>query len=251
MTMSAVSSSPVRPSGISAVFPAFNDGGTIPSMVLTALMTLRQVTDDFEIIVTDDGSSDCTGALLDELAVRYPELRVIHHPENRGYGAALRSGFSAATKEWIFYTDGDAQYNPLELVALVAALREGVDIVNGYKIARSDPLERKIIGRIYHYLVKWAFGLRLRDVDCDFRLIRRKIFDEIDLKSTTGTLPLEMVKKFQDAGYVFAQVPVHHYFRRYGTSQVFQWRRLLAAGGHLMQMWWTLVVRKDHWRSDT
>ena len=157
-------------SGISAVFPAFNDGGTISSMVLTALMALRKLTDNFEIIVTDDGSSDYTGMLLDEMAVRYPELRVIHHRGNLGYGAALRSGFSAATKEWIFYTDGDAQYNPLELVTLASALTQGVDIVNGYKITRSDPFERKIIGRIYHYIVKWTFGFHLRDVDCDFRL---------------------------------------------------------------------------------
>ncbi len=240
---------PVRISSVSAIFPAFNDGGTIPSMILTALMALRQVTDDYEIIVTDDGSSDYTAAVLDEMAARYPELRVIHHTENRGYGLALRSGFSAATKEWIFYTDGDAQYNPLELITLVAALRDGVDIVNGYKITRSDPLERKIIGRIYHYLVKWAFGFHLRDVDCDFRLIRRNIFDTIDLESTTGTIPLEMVKKFQDAGYVFTEVPVHHYFRQYGKSQFFNWRRLLATGAQLMQLWWKLVIRKEHLRS--
>jgi glycosyltransferase involved in cell wall biosynthesis len=236
-------------SGISAVFPAYNDGGTIPSMVMAALMALRQITDNYEIIVTNDGSSDYTGAILDEMAARYPELRVIHHTENCGYGAALRSGFSAAKKEWVFYTDGDAQYNPLELIDLVAALKEGVDIVNGYKITRSDPLERKIIGRIYHYLVKWAFGFHLRDVDCDFRLIHRQIFDEVELESTTGTLPLEMVKKFQDAGYVFAEVPVHHYFRQYGKSQFFNWRRLLLTGSQLMHLWWDLVIRKKHLRS--
>ena len=143
----------------------------------------------------------------------------------------MRSGFGAATKEWIFYTDGDAQYNPLELVALVAALRDGVDIVNGYKIARHDPLERKIIGRLYHHVVTRAFGFRLRDVDCDFRLIRRRIFDDMELESTSSDLPLEMVKKFQDAGYVFAEVPVHHYHRRYGVSQVFTWRRCWSPGG--------------------
>ena len=236
-------------SGISAVFPAYNDGGTIPSMVMAALMALRQVTDNYEIIVTNDGSSDYTGAILDEMASRYPELRVIHHTENCGYGAALRSGFSAAKKEWVFYTDGDAQYNPLELIDLVAALKEGVDIVNGYKITRSDPLERKIIGRIYHYLVKWTFGFQLRDVDCDFRLIHRQIFDEVELESTTGTIPLEMVKKFQDAGYVFAEVPVHHYFRQYGKSQFFNWRRLLLTGSQLMHLWWDLVIRKKHLRS--
>lgn len=235
-----------RVSSISAVFPAFNDGGTIPSMVLTALMALRQVTDDYEIIVTNDGSSDYTGEVLDEMVLRYPELRVIHHPKNLGYGAALHTGFAAATKDWVFYTDGDAQFNPLELVDLVAALREGVDVVNGYKIHRNDPLIRKIVGRVYHYLVKWTFGFHLRDVDCDFRLIRRRIFDEVELESDTGTIPLEMVKKFQDAGFVFVEVPVHHYFRQYGISQFFNWPRLLRTAKHLAQLWWKLVVRKEH-----
>ena len=228
-------------SGISAVFPAFNDGGTIPSMILTARMALRQVTDDFEIIVTEDGSSDYTCAVLDEMAAQVPELRVIHHGRNRGYGVALRSGFSAAQKEWVFYTDGDAQYNPLELVDLVAAVREDVDIVNGYKVARSDPLIRKITGGIYNWLVRWTFGLRLRDVDCDFRLIRRRVFEQVELESETGTIPLEMVKKFQDAGCVFVEVPVHHYFRQYGRSQFFNWQRLLRTGKHLIQLWWKLV----------
>jgi glycosyltransferase involved in cell wall biosynthesis len=171
---------------------------------------------------------------------------VIHHAKNLGYGAALRSGFAAATKEWVFYTDGDAQYNPLELVNLVEALQEDVDIVNGYKIVRNDPLERKIIGRMYHYFVKWAFGLKLRDVDCDFRLIRRNIFNEVELESNTGTIPLEMVKKFQDAGYVFTEVPVHHYFRQYGVSQFFNWRRLLRTASHLARLWWKLVIRREH-----
>ena len=231
---------------ITGFFPAYNDGGTIPSMVLTALLTLRQVTDDYEIIVANDGSSDYTAEVLDELASRYPELRVIHHPQNRGYGAALRTGFTAATKEWVFYTDGDAQYDPHELTTLVAALDDNVDVVNGYKITRHDPISRRIIGRLYHHFVQLAFGFELRDVDCDFRLIRRSIFDEIELESDTGTICLEMVKKFQDAGYVFAEVPVHHYHRQYGASQFFNWRRLLRTARHLYILWWKLVVRKEH-----
>jgi glycosyltransferase involved in cell wall biosynthesis len=232
--------------GISAVFPAYNDAGTIPSMVLTALIALRQVTDDYEIIVTNDGSSDHTGQVLDEMAQRYPELHVIHHSKNRGYGATLRTGFAAATKEWVFYTDGDAQYNPLELVNLVDGLRENIDVVNGYKIARNDPLERKIIGRLYHHLVKLAFGFTLSDVDCDFRLIRRSIFDNVQLESQSGTICLEMVKKFQDAGYKFAEVPVSHFHRQYGVSQFFNFPRLWATFIHLTQLWWKLVVRKEH-----
>ncbi len=233
-------------SSVSAVFPAYNDAGTIPSMVLTAILALRQVTDDYEVIVTNDGSKDSTKAVLDELASRYPELTVIHHPQNLGYGSALRSGFFKAKKDWVFYTDGDAQYNPMELINLARALTNDVDVVNGYKISRHDPWIRAVIGRIYHHIVKIAFGFKLRDVDCDFRLIRREIFDQIPLESHTGTICLEMVKKFQDAGYHFAEVPVNHYYRSYGRSQFFRWKHLWQTFIHLSRLWWKLVVKKDH-----
>lgn len=236
-----------EPLSISALFPAYNDGGTIASMVLSALMTLRQLTDDYEVIVVNDGSRDYTPQILDELARQYPgEVRIIHHPKNRGYGGALRSGFGAATKAWIFYTDGDAQYDPREMKDLVAALNGGIDVVNGYKIGRSDPIGRKIIGRIYHYTVKFLFGFKLRDVDCDFRLIRREIFDHISLESDHGTICLEMVKKMQDAGYRFVEVPVHHYHRAYGRSQFFNFPRLWRTARDLSKLWWRLVVRREH-----
>jgi glycosyltransferase involved in cell wall biosynthesis len=237
-----------RISSISAVFPAYNDAGTIPSMVLTAVVAMSQITDDYEVIVTNDGSSDHTALVLNEMARLRPELRVIHHPVNKGYGAALRTGFAAATKEWVFYTDGDAQYNPLELISLVNALEDGVDIVNGYKISRNDPPYRKFIGRLYHHLVKIAFGFKLKDVDCDFRLIRRSIFDHIQLESETGSICLEMVKKFQDAGYVFAEVPVSHYFRLYGRSQFFNLPRIWRTGVHLVQLWRELVWKKPRFQ---
>ncbi len=228
-----------RPS-ISVFFPAYNDGGTIPSMVLTALMALREVADDYEILVINDGSADYTAAVLDELASRYPELRVIHHKRNTGYGGALRSGFSHATKELIFYTDGDAQYDPRELERLVAAWHDGVDLVNGYKISRSDPLHRVVIGRLYHWTVKLAFGLRLRDVDCDFRLMRRSIFDRVHLESDSGVICVELMKKVQDAGFRIAEVPVHHYHRAYGKSQFFNFRRVWRTGKQLWGLWWAL-----------
>ena len=231
---------------ITAFFPAFNDGGTISSMVIAALITLPKITDDYEIIVVNDGSHDYTSEMLEELEKTYPQVRIIHHPSNQGYGGALRTGFDAATKEWIFYTDGDAQYNPLELVNLVQAVRADTDIVNGYKISRSDPLHRIIIGRLYHHIVRILFGFRLRDVDCDYRLIRRKIFDKVSLNSTSGTICLEMVKKFQDAGCKFEEVPVHHYHRAYGKSQFFNFSRLLRTANQLFLLWWELVVRKRY-----
>ena len=157
-------------------------------------------------------------------------------------GGALRLGFETASKELIFYTDGDAQYDAHELALLYAALRPDVDIVQGYKIARSDPFFRIIIGRTYHWIVKIAFGLPIRDTDCDFRLIRKSALARFTLKSTTGTIPLELVKKLHDLGAVFAEVPVHHYHRVYGRSQFFNFKRLWATGVQLLQLWRELVL---------
>ncbi|MDA1307597.1 MAG: glycosyltransferase family 2 protein, partial [Acidobacteria bacterium] len=172
--------------GLSIFFPAYNDSGTIGSLVITARTTAQLLTDDFEIIVVNDGSPDHTADVADELARTYPEVRVIHHPKNRGYGGALRSGFAGATKEFVFYTDGDAQYDPAELALLWPHMVDGVDVVNGYKISRSDPMHRILIGRVYHHTVKLLFGLKVRDVDCDFRLIRRSVFDRITLEKNSG-----------------------------------------------------------------
>jgi glycosyltransferase involved in cell wall biosynthesis len=236
-----------RPS-ITAFFPAFNDAGTIGSMVVNVIATLEQLTDDYEVIVVENGSTDYTVQVLESLAERYPNLRVMTHREPLGYGGALRVGFATATKELIFYTDGDAQYDPSELKLLIAALRDDTDVVNGWKIDRSDPLHRKVIGRIYHHTVKLLFGFQLRDVDCDFRLIRRKVFDLVDLESDSGTICLELVKKLQDAGFHFAEVPVHHYHRTYGRSQFFNLPRLWRTAVQLIQLWWKLVIRRQHLR---
>jgi glycosyltransferase involved in cell wall biosynthesis len=229
----------IRPS-ISVFFPAFNDGGTIPSMVLSAVMTLRELADDYEVIVVNDGSADYTAEVLEELASRYPELRVIHHEQNQGYGGALRTGFGSASKDLIFYTDGDAQYDPREMTRLYEVWSDQVDFVNGYKISRSDPLHRILIGRIYHWTVKLAFGLRLRDVDCDFRLMRRTIFETVSLKSDSGVICVELMKKVQDAGFRIAEVPVHHFHRAYGKSQFFNFRRIWRTGLQLWALWWEL-----------
>jgi glycosyltransferase involved in cell wall biosynthesis len=236
-------------SSISAVFPAYNDAGTIASMVAAADIALRQVTKDYEIVVVNDGSSDYTSLILEEISARYAQLRVITHSSNQGYGAALRTGFSTAVKDWVFYTDGDSQYNPLELVDLVDALHEGVDVVNGYKLSRNDSWMRILIGRAYHYLVKILFSVRIRDVDCDFRLIPRLILNEIELKSVSGAICLELVKKIQDAGYAFAEIPVNHYSRKYGVSQFFVPWRIIQTFRQLANLYWILVVRKEHLRN--
>jgi len=244
--MSASSAS--KPAGLSVFFPAYNDSGTIASMVIRTVKTASELTPDFEIIVVDDGSADGTADVADELARTYPEVRAVHHPTNRDYGAALQTGFRSATKELIFYTDGDAQYDPAELSVLWHEMTAGVDLVNGYKISRADPLHRIVIGRIYHYIVSILFGLKLRDVDCDFRLMRRTIFERINLEKSSGIICVEMMKKIQDGGFRIVEVPVHHFHRAFGKSEFFNVRRLFRTGRDLLILWVALVIRREHLR---
>jgi glycosyltransferase involved in cell wall biosynthesis len=242
-----MSLSPERsPASLSIFFPAYNDGGTIASLVIAAIKVAAELTSDFEVLVVNDGSGDRTAEIADELARTYPQVRVIHHEKNRGYGGALRTGFASATKQFVFYTDGDAQYDPAEMAALWRRMEPGIDLVNGYKISRSDPLHRVIIGRLYHHTVKILFRLRVRDVDCDFRLMRRAVFERVRLEKNSGVICLEMMKKIQDAGFRIAEVPVHHYHRACGRSQFFNFRRLAHTAVDVMKLWFALVVQKRH-----
>jgi glycosyltransferase involved in cell wall biosynthesis len=240
---------PAKPAGLSVFFPAYNDSGTIASMVIRTVQTASKLTPDFEVIVVDDGSADGTADIADELARTYPQVRAVHHPINRDYGAALQTGFRSATKELIFYTDGDAQYDPTELTLLWERIADA-DLVNGYKISRADPVHRIFIGRVYHHIVSLMFGLKLRDVDCDFRLMRRTIFERINLEKTSGIICVEMMKKIQDSGFRIVEVPVHHFHRAYGTSQFFNFRRLARVARDLMLLWYALVVRRTHQRAN-
>jgi glycosyltransferase involved in cell wall biosynthesis len=237
------------PTGLTVFFPAYNDSGTIGSLVISAHRAAATLTPDFEILVIDDGSADGTGDIADELARTYPEVRVIHHGRNRGYGGALRTGFAEARKDVIFYTDGDAQYDPSEMTLLWPHLTADVDLVNGYKISRSDPLHRIVIGRLYHHTVKLLFGFPVRDVDCDFRLMRRSIFDRVRLERNSGVICLEMMKKIHDAGFRIAEVPVHHYHRAFGRSQFFNVRRLVRTAIDVSKLWVELVVLRRHRRA--
>jgi glycosyltransferase involved in cell wall biosynthesis len=237
------------PPGVSVFFPALNDSGTIASMVIRAVQAASALTPNYEVIVVNDGSTDATAAIVDELARTYPNVRAVHHPVNRGYGGALQSGFRTATKDLIFYTDGDAQYDPAELAVLWNRMTPDADLVNGYKIDRSDPLHRIIIGRLYHHIVSILFGLKVRDVDCDFRLMRRSIFDRVRLEKTSGVICLEMMKKIQDAGFRIVEVPVHHYHRAFGRSQFFNFRRIFKTAFDVMRLWFALVILRQHRRA--
>lgn len=223
---------------VSIFYPYYNDWGTMGSMVLMTLQTCERLGVDYDLTIVNDGSygpqNEC---VLKEITARFPEVRLIQHEKNRGYGGALRTGFASATKEWIFYTDGDAQYDVRELELLLEKAGPDVDLVQGYKIARGDPLHRKIIGRIYHNIVRIAFGLKVRDTDCDFRLLRRTMFDEIELTRDSGTICVEMMYKIRKGHYRIVEVPVHHFQRAHGKSQFFNFPRLFRTFLQLADLW--------------
>lgn len=231
-------------SSISAFFPCYNDAGTIASMVELATSTLRGLTDDFEIIVVDDGSTDASRIILKELALKNPYLKLVLHAKNSGYGGALISGFGKSKRDWIFYTDGDFQYDVRELAKLVAEMDNRTDIVQGYKIKRHDPWYRIFIGDLYNFAVKLLFAIKIRDVDCDFRLIRRRVFEKVRLRRQSGVITVEMVKKFEDAGFKFKEVGVNHFWRSYGHSQFFNVKRIARVGIELIALWKELVLAK-------
>ncbi len=231
------------PGSLSVFFPAYNDALSIPGLVARAFEVLERHVEDYEVIVVNDGSQDDTAEVLAGLERRYaPKLRVVTHAVNQGYGGALRSGFAAATKEFVFYTDGDGQYDVSELPALLKAMRSDVGLVNGYKLERSDPRHRVWIGSTYNCFARMLFAVGIRDIDCDYRLIRRELLEDMPLTSTSGTICVELVRKLELSGCGVVEVGVHHYPRLHGRSQFFRVRSLLTTFTQLAALWLRLVV---------
>lgn len=228
--------------GLSIFFPCYNDGRTIGRLIQQSIETVSTITTNWEIIVVDDGSTDQSNSILRAAARSNSRVRVITHKQNRGYGAALRSGFRAATKELIFYTDGDGQYDPKELPLLMMLVNADTDFVNGIKLTRMDPLYRVVIGNFYNFFVRWIFWLPIQDVDCDFRLIRKSISQKMTLCSNSGAICVELVKQAQRAGARFREVSVHHYDRQSGKSQFFRPKQIAQTMYELMNLWIRLMV---------
>ena len=234
---------------ITAFFPCLDDEATIASMVNAAVKTIEEVGADGEVIVVNDGSTDRSQEVLEELSDTQPWLRIVVHEHSRGYGGALLSGFAGATKDWVFYTDGDGQFDPTELALLVDNAGVGVDVVQGVRRRRAENPMRRLGGRMYHRLVVTLFGLRLTGFDSDFRLIRRSLLDRVELSQRSGVIGIEMVRKFQDAGATFVKVPINHYPRRHGRSHRVRVTEGPRTFWDLLRLWFRLIVAREGRRS--
>jgi glycosyltransferase involved in cell wall biosynthesis len=213
---------------ISVFFPCFNEQDNIQSLVEKTLKVFADLNADFEILIINDGSSDKTGHHADELAKIHPPVRVIHHKTNLGYGAALQSGFREATKDLIFYTDGDGQFDIAEMPPLLDLI-EDCDIVSCYRLNRKDPINRKINGWCWTRLVCLVFGLHLRDIDCAFKLYRREVFDNMPLSSTGALIDTEVMARATRKGCRIVQKGVQHYARTAGEQTGANLRVVLRA----------------------
>lgn len=220
---------------LSVFFPCLNEEGNIGRVVEAAVKTLDELVARWEIIIVDDGSTDATGRIADELARRDGRISAVHHPRNMGYGRALRSGFAAARMEYVFYTDGDGQFDIAELPRLLALLGQA-DIVSGYRRPRRDPLQRRINGACWSFLTQRALKFRCRDVDSAFKVYRREIFDRIELKSTGALIDGEVLARASRLGYRIAAVPVTHLPRMAGRPTGAKLAVILRAFRELLRL---------------
>jgi glycosyltransferase involved in cell wall biosynthesis len=203
---------------LSIFFPALNEEGIIERTVRNAVAAGVRNTSDFEVIVVDDGSTDTTPDIVASLAHEDPRVRLVRHGRNRGYGAALRTGFASATKEVVFFSDADGQFDLKELPATLA-LGQRVPVVAGYRIKRSDPWLRLFIARTYRLIIWMVFGLRIRDIDCAWKLLRRETLNGVALESSGAFISSELLIKLQRAGVPISEIGVHHYPRTTGVSK--------------------------------
>jgi glycosyltransferase involved in cell wall biosynthesis len=207
------------PHNVSVVFPAKNEGSNIEPCVLVADALLRELVNEYEIIVVDDGSTDRTAELASKLADGNRRVRCIKHDTNVGYGAALRTGFISARYEYLFFSDSDRQFDIFDLKDLLE-IAETADIVVGYRRQRQDPLARKVAAVGYNYLVSFLFDVQVKDIDCAFKLFHRRVFDRIEIQSERFFVNTEILAKARICGYRIVQVPVTHLQRTADASKV-------------------------------
>ena len=235
-----VDPAPVRVKRLSYFFPAHNEEANLRGLVEEALVTLPDLAETFEIVIVDDGSRDDTPAIADELAAADPRIRAVHHPTNRGYGAALRSGFAATRFELVGFTDGDRQFKVVDLGRLTERYAEGgADAVVGFRIKRADPLVRTLYARAYRLANRIFFGLRVSDVDCACKLFRRDALAGIRVESGGAFFSAELLIKLRAADRRIVEVGVPHYPRTAGSPTGARPQVVLRA----MRDFWRLRLR--------
>lgn len=216
----------------------YNEEGNIEQAVTSALAILAEVADQHEVIVVDDGSRDRTGAIADRLAANSPNVRVVHHPANRGYGAAVRSGLEAARHPLMVLADGDNQFDLTELPVLLRNLGEN-DIISGYRIARHDPAFRRLYAFMYNRTARLLFRIAIRDVNCGFKVYRRSIVSRVlpQLRSTGALINVEMLARARKLGARVTEVGVHHYPRETGQPTGGNPAVILRAIKEMLELW--------------
>jgi glycosyltransferase involved in cell wall biosynthesis len=225
--------------GVSAIVPAHDEEAAIGAVVHALARELPRIASRFEVIVVDDGSTDRTGAVLAALRRSVPHLRVVRHDANRGYGAALRSGFAAARHGWVLLIDGDGQMDPGQLRELVAAL-DGHDGVIGYRARRADAWMRRVNTAAWNGAVRWLFGLATRDVNCAFKLLPTELVQEEALCADGAVISAEILVRAARAGYRLAEVPIAHRPRRSGRASGARPGVVARAGLELARLYWRL-----------
>jgi dolichol-phosphate mannosyltransferase len=224
---------------LTVVLPALNEAGNIERAVRHVAGAVAPLVAEFELVVVDDGSRDATAPILARLEAEMGgRLRVVRHERNRGYGAALRSGFGASRGELVFYTDSDNQFDVAELASLLP-LMEGHDAVLGFRLDRKDPWLRRASSAVFNGLSSAIFGLRVRDVNCSFKLFRGDALRALPIESDDFFVDTELVARFRKAGWRLTQRGVRHYPRTSGHSTVKPGDvpRTLAS---IVRMWWRL-----------
>jgi glycosyltransferase involved in cell wall biosynthesis len=227
-------------------FPAYNEEENIARTVELALSQIGPLVPSIEVLAIDDGSTDRTPQLADELAAADPRVRV-HHQPNRGYGGAIKAGFTEARGELICFSDGDLQFDLREMSRLLdrfADASKPVDAVIGYRIKRRDPFHRIFIAKTYNAIVSVAFGLRVRDIDCAMKLFRREVFDGLRLDAEGPFLSAELLIKLRVRGVRMAQVGVNHFPRAAGTNTGASFGKILRTFRDLAKLRWDLWTRR-------
>ena len=230
---------------LSIFFPAYNDALSIPGLVDRVAQVATELGVSFEVIIVNDGSPDNIVEVVSAMMVTRPFLRLVNHEVNKGYGSALRTGFSESRGDLIFYTDGDAQYDITDLKDLFGKMSPTIDVVNGYKKSRADGIGRAVIGNAYNSLARIFFRIPIRDVDCDFRLIRAEAIKRVHLRASSGVICTEMIYKLARSGARFDEFAVTHLPREFGASQFFTVRRVGKTLIDFFVLWFQLVVLRE------